>query len=137
MEKVYRSFFISNKGYFFVEKYLPDNCEYEILLGFSKEDQEEKQEIGEIYVRWYHLSNNKVYPKFEAFSDSWFILKHLKDLFESMNDLEHYDITPDEFVYTLLNLGFKDETRYKENYQENEAYHKILNRKRKIGIVID
>lgn len=71
---------------------------------------------GEMSIRWIELSR-KLTPKLECFDDAWNALSMFTDLIEEMGKVDSEDITDQDFVDMLKNLGFKDLTKYKSPYE--------------------
>jgi hypothetical protein len=66
---------------------------------------------GEMAMEWLALGNGLV-PKLQCYSDALFLIPRFDKIFEQLSEIN--DFTKEQFVEVLLQNGFRDLTRYKE-----------------------
>jgi hypothetical protein len=69
--------------------------------------------IGEMVMKWHDLAGKNV-PRLEVYNDGWGVLFSFADLLERLAELDDYNISEEEFVELLLELGFEDLTQYEK-----------------------
>lgn len=137
LKNCYKAFTITNEAHYFNDNTLEGDCVYEISFGYYSKNG---GTIGELFMRWIKIDSKLTFPQLQSFDDSWFVLSQFKYLIDKLAEYDDSRIEltfkPDDFVKILLDFGFENRTRYKYNEKENEEYHKVLNRKRKIKKLI-
>ncbi len=83
-----------------------DGLKDEVMFGFYHPNG---GTMGEMAMRWIELNSRNV-PRFEIYSDAWYVLSQFQDLINVLAEYNDKDITPEEFCDILLGLGFEDLT---------------------------
>ena len=72
---------------------------------------------GEMAMEWTELPGAWV-PELRVFDDGWNALSLFPDLIERLGDLDDENISDDDFVNLLLELGFEDITEYEDPHKK-------------------
>jgi hypothetical protein len=62
-------------------------------------------------MEWIYLAG-KLVPRLNAFDDGWKVLASFNDVISKLAEVDDQNITEEEFVKILDQLGFKDLTSY-------------------------
>lgn len=73
---------------------------------------------GEMAMRWHDIKG--WVPRLEVFDDAWATLAQLPDVVAALAERDNENVTPEEFMDILKELGFEDVTTYENPHLPSE-----------------
>lgn len=116
MDECKRGFYWTKKAWYSKRSML-EHHKHEVMFGLYCEDGGTN---GEAAMHWVDLGTYGLAARLEAFQDSWEMLASMPDLVAKLGELNGKRVTEEQFIETLLELGFEDITPYDDPYAAKE-----------------